>query len=220
MNTVDVTRVGASQAVGKRAARLDPLHVCFGAFELDEPNALLLRNGTPVTLPPRPFALLCSLARRPGSLLTKTTLLDDVWGHQYLSDSVLRTAITELRTVLGDDPRKPRFIETVSRRGYRFIVSTTPIGAAADERTTLTYGPAGLPDFHAAARNVALCGTPRAACEAASIDTSRCCDEHGWPKSTYATNEEVRCAQRLWMRLRARLLRDVAPEASSCMGAV
>jgi len=56
-------------------------------------------------------------------LLTTNALLDDVWGHQYVTDSVLRTAISELRTVLEDDARKPRFIETVSRRGYRFIAN-------------------------------------------------------------------------------------------------
>ena len=68
-----------------------------------------------------PFAVLCALARQPGSLLTKNALLDEVWGHQFVSDSVLKTAISELRTALDDDARKPRFIETVSRRGYRFI---------------------------------------------------------------------------------------------------
>src|SRR4029077_19973380 len=70
------------------------------------------------------FAVLCALARRSGTLLSKHTLLDEVWGHQYVSDSVLKTVISDLRTVLDDDPRKPRFIETVSRRGYRFIAPT------------------------------------------------------------------------------------------------
>jgi hypothetical protein len=54
-------------------------------------------------------------------------LLDEVWGHQFVTDSVLRTAISELRTALDDDARKPRFIETVSRRGYRFIAVPSAI---------------------------------------------------------------------------------------------
>ena len=54
-------------------------------------------------------------------LLTKSALLDEVWGHQFVTDSVLKTAVSDLRTVLDDDPRQPRFIETVARRGYRFI---------------------------------------------------------------------------------------------------
>jgi DNA-binding winged helix-turn-helix (wHTH) protein len=85
----------------------------------------LLRDGTPVAVAPTPFGVLCALARQPGSLLTTNALLDQVWGHQYVTDSVLRTAISELRTALDDDARNPRFIETVSRRGYRFIAPTS-----------------------------------------------------------------------------------------------
>ncbi|MET0918463.1 MAG: winged helix-turn-helix domain-containing protein, partial [Burkholderiales bacterium] len=102
----------------------------FDRFELDEANARLLRDGTAVALAPTPFAVLCALVRQPGSLLTTNALLDDVWGHQFVTDSVLRTAISELRTALDDDARKPRFIETVSRRGYRFIATPSAILAA------------------------------------------------------------------------------------------
>lgn len=102
----------------------------FDIFELDETNASLLREGKPVPLAPTPFAVLCALVRQPGSLLTKNALLDEVWGHRFVSESVLKTAISDLRTVLDDDPRKPRFIETVSRRGYRFIAATVAISAA------------------------------------------------------------------------------------------
>ncbi len=108
----------------------DALRVRFGDFELDEANARLLRAGNAVTLAPTPFNLLCALARHSGTLLSKHALLDAVWGHRYLGDSVLKTAISDLRTALGDDPRQPRFIETVSRRGYRFIAATTVVSAA------------------------------------------------------------------------------------------
>ena len=103
------------------------LRVRFDRFELDEANATLLREGEPVTLPPTPFAVLCALARQPATLLTKEVLLDNVWGHQFVSESVLKTAISDLRSALDDDARRPRLIETVSRRGYRFIAATTPI---------------------------------------------------------------------------------------------
>jgi tetratricopeptide (TPR) repeat protein len=59
--------------------------------------------------------------------VTKDALLDAVWGHRFVSDSVLKTAISDLRKVLGDDPRQPRYIETVSRRGYRFIAAPSPV---------------------------------------------------------------------------------------------
>jgi len=104
--------------------------VRFDRFELDEADARLLRDGNPVAVAPTPFGVLCALVRQPGSLLTTNALLDQVWGHQFVTDSVLRTAISELRTALGDDARKPRFIETVSRRGYRFIAPTSAIVAA------------------------------------------------------------------------------------------
>lgn len=99
----------------------NPVLLCFFEFELDESNACLLRNGETVAVAPTPFTLLCVLARQPGSLVTKDALLDAVWGHRFVSDSVLKTAMSDLRKVLGDAPRNPRFIETVSRRGYRFI---------------------------------------------------------------------------------------------------
>ena len=114
----------------RSSASSNPVRVRFDRFELDEANARLLRDGTAVALAPTPFAVLCALVRQPGSLLTTNALLDEVWGHQFVTDSVLRTAISELRTALDDDARKPRFIETVSRRGYRFIAAPSAIPAA------------------------------------------------------------------------------------------
>jgi len=90
-----------------------------------------------VALPPTPFAVLCALARRPGTLITKEALLDEVWGHQFVSESVLKTVIKKLRSVLRDDARQPRFIETVSRRGYRFIAGVSPILPEAPARRDL-----------------------------------------------------------------------------------
>ena len=94
----------------------------FDGFELDEVDARLTCEGQSVPLPPRPFAVLCALARRPGHLVTNGDLLDAVWGHRFVTDSVLKTAISEMRATLHDNPKQPRYVETVSRRGYRFIV--------------------------------------------------------------------------------------------------
>lgn len=121
----------------------EPVLVRFDEFDLDEANASLLRQGKPVALAPTPFALLCALVRRPGTLLTKIALLDEVWGHQFVTDSVLKTAISDVRTVLGDDPRQPRFIETVSRRGYRFIAHPVArTGPVSQEGTGSVAAPA------------------------------------------------------------------------------
>ncbi|HKS56914.1 MAG TPA: AAA family ATPase [Steroidobacteraceae bacterium] len=93
----------------------------FDEFELDEENALLTRAGRPVALPPKAFAVLCTLAKQPGKLTKKEDLLDAVWGHRHVSESVLKTTISQVRTALSDPAAKPRYIETASRRGYRFI---------------------------------------------------------------------------------------------------
>ena len=126
----------------------NPVRVNFDEFDLDEANACLLRNGEAVALAPTPFNLLCALARQPGALLTKDALLDAVWGHQFVSDSVLKTAISDLRTALADNPREPRFIETVSRRGYRFIAVPSAAPAAPPLAATVAArgGAAGAAD--------------------------------------------------------------------------
>ncbi len=121
----------------------EPLRIRFDAFELDEGDARVLRGGQPVALTPKAFAVLCALARHPGKLVTKDELLDAVWGHRHISDSVLKTTISSLRSALADDPKQPRFIETASRRGYRFIATggtpatTSPAPRPARGRTII-----------------------------------------------------------------------------------
>ena len=127
----------------RSSAGSNPVRVRFDRFELDEANARLLRDGTAVALPPTPFAVLCALVRQPGSLLATNALLDEGWGHQFVTDSVLRTAISELRTALDDDARKPRFIETVSRRGYRFIEGPLLLSCRTDFAPRCRYAAPG-----------------------------------------------------------------------------
>jgi DNA-binding winged helix-turn-helix (wHTH) protein/tetratricopeptide (TPR) repeat protein len=117
--------------LNRSAAPRNPVRVRFDRFELDEANAGLLRDGKAVAVAPTPFAVLCALARQPGSLITKGALLDEVWGHRFVSESVLKTAISELRATFDDDAKQPRYIETVSRRGYRFIAPTTAAAPSA-----------------------------------------------------------------------------------------
>jgi DNA-binding winged helix-turn-helix (wHTH) protein/tetratricopeptide (TPR) repeat protein len=97
------------------------LQLRFDAFELNEADARLKFDGKPVALAPKAFGVLCALARQPGMLVTKNALLDAVWGHQHVSESVLKTTISQLRAALADDASSPRYIETASRLGYRFI---------------------------------------------------------------------------------------------------
>ena len=115
----------------------------FDRFELDEVEARLMCGGQPVALAPKPFAVLCALARTPQMLVTKNALLDAVWGHRFVTESVLKSAISEVRAALGDDPKQPRYIETVSRRGYRFIAA--PVAAPSQSAAAVERNGAGHP---------------------------------------------------------------------------
>lgn len=99
----------------------------FDSFELNESEVSLSHQGSPISLPPKAFAVLCVLLHQPGQLISKDALLDAVWGHRHVSESVLKTTISELRAALSDNVKQPRFIETVPRRGYRFIASVSSI---------------------------------------------------------------------------------------------
>jgi DNA-binding winged helix-turn-helix (wHTH) protein len=126
------------------------LRVRFDRFEIDEAEARLTDGGQPVHLAPKPFALLCALVRVPHTLVSKSDLLDLVWGHQFVTESVLKTTISDLRAALHDDPKQPRFIETVPRRGYRFIGTVSE--ASAPTRTPLPETvPSSIPASSAAA---------------------------------------------------------------------
>ncbi len=127
----------------------------FDRFELDEAEARLTCGGVPVALAPKPFAVLCALARTPGSLVTKNALLDLVWGHRFVTESVLKTAISEVRAALDDDPKQPRYIETVSRRGYRFIAAT--IGAPSQRAPAVERNVVDGRDHPALTALTALC---------------------------------------------------------------
>ena len=121
----------------------------FDRFELDEAEARLTCAGEPVALAPKPFAVLCALARAPRTLVTKNALLDAVWGHRFVTESVLKSAISEVRAALDDDPKQPRYIETVSRRGYRFIAAAA--GAPAQSAAAVERNGAGGRDHPALA---------------------------------------------------------------------
>ncbi len=88
-------------------------------------------------VPPRAFSVLCELARRPGQLVTKDALLDAVWGHRHVTESVLKSAISQLRAALDDDAKRPRLIETASRRGYRFIAAAGPAARVSSGRAPM-----------------------------------------------------------------------------------
>ncbi|HSQ20180.1 MAG TPA: AAA family ATPase, partial [Blastocatellia bacterium] len=97
----------------------------FQPFRLDETNQCLWRGNTRVKLQPKPFAVLRYLVQHAGQLVTHDDLLTAVWPDTYVQPEVLRRYILEIRRVLGDDAGKPRFVETLPKRGYQFIAAVT-----------------------------------------------------------------------------------------------
>ena len=97
----------------------------FSPFRLDTGNERLWRDSNVVNLRPKTFEVLLYLAQNAQRLVTKRELLDSVWAGASVSDELLRGYIRELRDALGDDAKKPRFIETVPTRGYRFLPSVS-----------------------------------------------------------------------------------------------
>src|SRR2546423_2905852 len=95
----------------------------FDRFRSDQDPACLWRDAEALGLPPKTFAVLHYLVTHPDRLVTKEELLDALWPETAVTDAVLRVAIGALRKVLGDTAQTPRFIATVSRRGYRFLAS-------------------------------------------------------------------------------------------------
>src|SRR6266849_506767 len=94
--------------------RLDPVNQCLWRRRETAPDERLL-------LTPKAFAVLRYLVAHAGQLVTQEDLLAAVWPETYVQPEVLKRCIFEIRSALGDRPKTPRFIETLPRRGYRFI---------------------------------------------------------------------------------------------------
>ena len=93
----------------------------FGDFQLDPRNECLWQGDHIVKLTPKAFAVLCCLPEQAGQLVTKDELWNAVWPGTVVTDATLTMCMSEVRKALGDNAKTPRFIETVHRRGYRFI---------------------------------------------------------------------------------------------------
>lgn len=126
--------VGNSKANGNGIA---PTHR-FGIFEVDLRSGELRRNGMKVRLQEQPLQVLTQLLERPGEVVTREDLRNRLWPADTFVDfdHSLNAAIRRLRDALGDSAEKPTFVETVARRGYRFLAPVTvvpPNGSAAAE---------------------------------------------------------------------------------------
>jgi Tol biopolymer transport system component/DNA-binding winged helix-turn-helix (wHTH) protein len=95
----------------------------FGAFTLDTDQRVLFREGKPLSLTPKVFDTLLILVENRGRIVEKDELMNRLWPDTFVEESNLTFNIKQLRKLLGDDARQPVYIETVSKRGYRFIAN-------------------------------------------------------------------------------------------------
>jgi DNA-binding winged helix-turn-helix (wHTH) protein len=115
-----------------------------GPYRFDPARGQLWRQGQVIALPPRALAVLSQLVAQAGQLVTKEALLAAGWPDTAVTEWVLTTCMRELRRALGDDARQPRYIETVHRRGYRFMAKVTALTETALEAPdgrTVSPGP-------------------------------------------------------------------------------
>jgi DNA-binding winged helix-turn-helix (wHTH) protein/tetratricopeptide (TPR) repeat protein len=102
----------------------------FGPFIVDGGAYRLMRDGTNVPLSPKIIDLLLFLAARPSVLVSKDELFKALWPDVAVTDNALTQAVSELRQALRDDPANPKYVQTVARRGYRFISAVEPIASS------------------------------------------------------------------------------------------
>ena len=124
----------------------------FGVFELNPLTGELRKTGHRISLRPQAARLLALLARRPGQILTREELKDEIWGKETFVDFEhgLNFGIRQIREALGDDADTPRYVETLPRRGYRFIA---PVEATASPVPPIAPTPAAPTSKHFAWRS-------------------------------------------------------------------
>jgi len=123
--------------------RLNSSVLQFGEFELDVRNHRLRRSGSDLKLERIPMQLLILLASRPGELVRREEIIQELWGDEINVDTenAINTAVRKIRQVLGDDSSSPRFVQTISKRGYRFLAEpaqpAVPLRAPASTSKTI-----------------------------------------------------------------------------------
>ena len=139
-------------------------HIRFGVFEVDLRTGELRKHGLKLKLQIQPFRILAMLLERPGELITREEIREKLWPADTFIDfeHSVNSSIKKLREVLCDDAEKPRYIETLPRRGYRFIAPLETARRAVSD--TETVGP-GVADTEAP--------QPRAVADTEPVETAR-----------------------------------------------
>jgi DNA-binding winged helix-turn-helix (wHTH) protein/Tfp pilus assembly protein PilF len=114
----------------------------FGPFRLDAMGYRLLRDEAPIPLSPKALDLLLLFVSRPGALVSKDDILQALWADVSVTDNALTQVVSDLRQAIGDNATSPRYIQTVARRGYRFVA---PVDVIAPRETRRQLGTLDLP---------------------------------------------------------------------------
>ncbi|SPF43999.1 putative Transcriptional regulator domain-containing protein [Candidatus Sulfopaludibacter sp. SbA4] len=128
----------------------------FAEFMLDPQERRLTRGGEPVALEPKAYDVLAGLVRNAGRLVTKQELLELVWPGAFVEEGILAVHVSSLRKALSDGDRKRRYIETVSRSGYRFVSEVTRRTVERPSLAVLPSVPVSTEIFSARDRSIGL----------------------------------------------------------------
>jgi len=113
----------------------------FGVYELDRDAMELRKHGVPIRLQEQPFRVLAMLAERPGEVITREELQEQIWGNTFVDfDQSLNKAVNRMREALNDNAATPQYIETVPRRGYRFIAPVAKIPPGEEPAAVVHLG--------------------------------------------------------------------------------
>jgi cholera toxin transcriptional activator len=135
-----------------------PRRYRFGAFEADGATGELRRQGVRIKLNAQPFQVLCMLLERPGELLTREEISRELWPDGTFVDYEhgVNSAVNRIREALRDTAGSPRFVETLARRGYRFVAPVERIGPSEDPPPPIQETPVSAPAAHAAESETGL----------------------------------------------------------------
>src|SRR5215217_2257942 len=105
----------------------------FSDFTIDIEQKVLLRDGKAIPLAPKVFETLLALIENPGRIVLKEELMKRLWPDTFVEEANLTFNIQQLRKSLGDNARSPIYIQTIARRGYRFIAAIEPVSSDNSE---------------------------------------------------------------------------------------
>ena len=174
----------------------------FSPFRLDLTEEQLWRGDSRVRLRPKSFQVLRYLAEHPGRLVTASELLDAVWPDVAVAPEALTQVIAELRRALGDDARRPLFIETVHRRGFRFVAEVQSLPRGQETPARLPLG------FHGERANPLRAAVPGSLAELVEAQLVRLNDEELDVLEAGSAIGETFAAQTLAATSLARLWQD------------